>query len=163
MGQYYLLVNLDKREYLETHVFNDGSKLMEFGQSAGGVLLGLTILLVNGNGRGGGDICSDDPIIGSWAGDRIVFTGDYADPRKFLTEQDIKDFQDKYRKEEKEDRQQYMEENTNLYSVAGALYENISNKVLKVLIDTDELSEERIDGIKQMNRIMGKEDPEFIK
>ena len=163
MGQYYLLVNLDKKEYLETHKFNDCSKLMEFGQSAGGVLLGLTILLADGNGRGGGDINSDDSIIGSWAGDRIVITGDYANPRKFLTEQEIKDYQEKYKEEEEKDRQQYMENNTNLYSIAQAFYEDISNKIVKVLIDAKEFPQDRIDGIKQMNEWMNRKNPEFIK
>jgi len=86
MGQYYFIVNLDKREYLRPHKFGDGLKLMEFGQSAGGILLGLTILLADGNGRGIGDCGDEQPnsIIGSWAGDKIVIAGDYADPNKFV-------------------------------------------------------------------------------
>lgn len=49
-------------------------------------MLGLAYLLADGNGRGGGDIYSretDKPrhFSGSWAGDRIVVTGDYADPK----------------------------------------------------------------------------------
>jgi hypothetical protein len=42
-------------------------------------MAGLAILLANSNGRGGGDLRSDNPIIGSWAGDRIVIAGDYAE------------------------------------------------------------------------------------
>ncbi len=81
MGQYHLIVNLDKREFLYPHEFGDGFKLMEFGQSAGGTLTGLTILLAASNGRGGGDFF--DPSNGSghrpgcWAGDRIAIIGDY--------------------------------------------------------------------------------------
>ena len=163
MGQYYLIANLDKKEYLHPHKFDDGMKLMEFGQSCSGTLTGLTILLADGNGRGGGDIQSNDPIIGSWAGDRIVITGDYADPRKFLTEQEIIDFQEKYQKEESEDRQKYMEKNTNLFSIVDTFYTDISDKVVKVLIDADEFPEERIEGIKSKNKFMKRENPEYIK
>ena len=82
MGQYHLIANLDKREFLNPHQFGDGIKLMEFGQSSGGTLTGLTILLAASNGRGGGDFF--DPGIrenprppGCWAGDRIAIIGDY--------------------------------------------------------------------------------------
>lgn len=78
MGQYYKIVNLDKRQYLNPCAFGDGLKLMEFACSSHGTLAGLAILLANSNGRGGGDLRSDHEIIGSWAGDRIVVAGDYA-------------------------------------------------------------------------------------
>jgi len=79
MGQYYKVVNLDKKEYLHPHKFDDGMKLLEFGCSREGTMTGLSILLAEGNGRGGGDLHSDNPIIGSWARDRIAVVGDYAD------------------------------------------------------------------------------------
>ncbi len=84
MGQYYLIVNLDKREYLHPHRFGDGLKLMEFGCSSDGTMTALAILLADGNGRGGGDLDADDPIVGSWAGDRIVVAGDYADGGRWI-------------------------------------------------------------------------------
>ena len=34
MGQYYLIANIDKKEYIHPHKFDDGMKLMEFGQSS---------------------------------------------------------------------------------------------------------------------------------
>lgn len=82
MGQYHYVCNLDKREYLHPHRFGDGLKLMEFGNSMGGTLTALTILLGASNGRGGGDLhISDDhplaEVVGSWAGDRIAIIGDY--------------------------------------------------------------------------------------
>ncbi len=83
MGQYYKIVNLTKKQYLHPHRFGDGLKLMEFSMSASGVMAGLAILLADGNGRGSGDLHSDNPIIGSWAGDRIVIAGDYADEGKW--------------------------------------------------------------------------------
>ncbi len=114
MGQYYYIVNIDKHEYLHPHKFNDGLKLLEFGCSANGVMTALAILLSDGNGRGGGDICVTGPvsdlgklkhhqrvdhkfeskgksyetrvpkISGRWAGDRIVISGDYADANHLL-------------------------------------------------------------------------------
>jgi len=111
MGQYYYIVNIDKHEHLHPHKFDDGLKLLEFGCSAYGVMTALAILLADGNGRGGGDICISGPVselgepkphqlvdhrydidgkpyetrvpksAGRWAGDRIVITGDYADAK----------------------------------------------------------------------------------
>jgi len=78
MGQYYVIINLDKQEYLHPHKFGDGLKLMEFGCSSYGIMAGLAILLSDGNGRGGGDLQSNNPIIGSWARNRIIVAGDYA-------------------------------------------------------------------------------------
>lgn len=79
MGQYYYIINLDKKQYLHPHRFGDGLKLLEFGCSGNGTMTALAILLADGNNRGGGDLHSDNPIIGSWAGDRIIIAGDYAD------------------------------------------------------------------------------------
>lgn len=77
MGQYFKVANIDKMEYLEAHKFGDGLKLLEFGASGCGTMLGLALLLRQSNEGGGGDIQSDLPIIGSWAGDRITIVGDY--------------------------------------------------------------------------------------
>lgn len=80
MGQYYKVVNLTKKEYLNPHDFDDGAKLMEFGQSSGGTMASLAILLANSNGRGGGDAdCDDMEWVGRWAGDEIIIAGDYAE------------------------------------------------------------------------------------
>ena len=112
MGQYYRIVNIKKKQYITPHTFGDGAKLMEFSMSASGVLAGLSILLADGNGRGGGDLHSENDIVGSWAGDNIVIAGDYADEGKFV----------------KEPQQ-------NLYQVATMEGEDISVKVLDALCD----------------------------
>ncbi len=83
MGQYYLACNLDKKQLIDPHDFGDGAKLMEFACSPSGTAGALAVLLADGNGRGGGDCRSENPIIGSWAGDRIVVAGDYADIGKW--------------------------------------------------------------------------------
>lgn len=112
MGQYYKIVNIKKKQYITPHTFGDGAKLMEFSMSANGVLAGLAILLADGNGRGGGDLHSTNSIVGSWAGDNIVVTGDYADDGKFVKDVD-----------------------KNLYHVASIEGEDISLKVLEALFD----------------------------
>jgi hypothetical protein len=112
MGQYYKIVNVKKKQYITPHAFGDGAKLMEFSMSASGVLAGLAILLADGNGRGGGDLNSENPIVGSWAGDNIVIAGDYADNGKFVKQPE-----------------------QCLYEVCQAEGEDISIKVLDALCD----------------------------
>jgi len=119
MGQYYKIVNVKKKQYITPYTFGDGLKLMEFGMSANGVLAGLAILLADGNGRGGGDLHSENPIIGSWAGDNIVIAGDYADKGRFVKTTD-----------------------QNLYEVCQAEGEDISIKVLDALCDDGYFFEE---------------------
>jgi len=113
MGQYHYPVNWDKGEYICPHRFGDGLKLLEFGCSASGTLLGLAVLLASSNkggARGGGDlhpwhggpgyegrensvIVSDEYeqrlmnfIVGRWAGDRISVLGDYHNEDELVSE-----------------------------------------------------------------------------
>ena len=123
MGQYYQIVNLDKQEYLHPHKFGDGLKLLEFGASAMGTLTGLTILLADGNNRGGGDLYSDNLIIGSWAGDRIVIAGDYADEGNFIPGS-VED-----------------PETWTLYSYAQEYFEDISELVIAAMRDDEYLDQ----------------------
>ena len=119
MGQYYLIVNLDKKQFLHPHKCGDGLKLLEFGCSANGTLTALAILLADGNNRGGGDLHSENPIIGSWAGDRIVIAGDYADEGKFTGDP-----------------------TRTLYRVADEEFEDISRRALRAMTDDCYLAEE---------------------
>jgi hypothetical protein len=80
------------------------------------MMCGLAILLADGNNRGGGDLRSDDPIIGSWSGDRIVIAGDYADEGKFLSEFTL-------------------DLNQTLYQYARETFNDISNKVVAAMKD----------------------------
>jgi hypothetical protein len=114
MGQYYYIVNLDKKQYLDPHAFGHGMKLLEFSCSQGGANTALACLLANSNGRGGGDLHSENPIVGSWAGDRIVVAGDYA---------------------EIGDRGE-LDDNENLYGKCSkGTFENISYKIMVALAD----------------------------
>jgi hypothetical protein len=56
MGQYHILVNLDKREYVSSSGLGSGIKLWEMMASRPSALTALAPLLACSNGRGGGDL-----------------------------------------------------------------------------------------------------------
>lgn len=74
----YILGNIDKKEYLLPAAFGERDDLAAIVGSYEGVMLGLVVLLADGNNRGGGDLRSDHVIIGTWAGDRIVLLDETA-------------------------------------------------------------------------------------
>ena len=89
MGQYFKLVNLDKREVICPWCLDGGAKLWEWAANTKGSVL--TLLLRKSDEGGGGDYygyhkgcdeggaiqCPLSPIAGRWAGDRIALVGDY--------------------------------------------------------------------------------------
>jgi len=109
MGQYHMVVNLTKREFIHPHKLGSGLKLGEqiANGANGGTGAALLVLLAASNGRGGGDLDVTDnwhgperefprdnaqpgPMpetyseiakrtIGRWAGDQIAVVGDYAE------------------------------------------------------------------------------------
>jgi hypothetical protein len=70
MGQYYKPINLDKKQYVYSHDFGNGLKLMEHSW-VGNQFVGIVEALIAEGG--------------AWHGDRIVWSGDYADPEKGKT------------------------------------------------------------------------------
>lgn len=80
MGQYHKVYNLDKHEFINPHEIDNGAKLLE--QCGPGDLAttsdAVWLLIANSNGRGGGD-ANKHPMVGRWAGDRLVVQGDYAE------------------------------------------------------------------------------------
>ena len=114
MGQYFKVVNTTKGQTLNPYSFGSGAKLMEFTSDGMSIMQGLGILLADGNNRGGGDLRSDNPIIGSWAGDNIVITGDYADEGKFVPKKNSKE---------------------NLYTYCDENFVDVSNEVIRALCD----------------------------
>lgn len=66
------IYNFDKNECITPAKFGDDPVAMNFLAGRDGITTGLAVLLADGNGRGGGDLYSDHPVIGSWAGDRIA-------------------------------------------------------------------------------------------
>jgi len=132
MGQYYIAVNISKGEWLHPHRFGDGLKLLEFGSSGDGTMLGLAVLLASGNGRGGGDLNSENKIVGSWAGDRIIIVGDYADADESLLPMDWKKKWVPYAKKNKLERPN---DPPALYDYAQAALKDISEDVIVALCD----------------------------
>ena len=117
MGQYYVIVNIEKKEFLHPHQFGDGLKLLEFGCNSCDILTGLTILLADeNNNRYWWNLKSKDSIIGSWAGNKIVIAGNYADPDKFGIKTATKE-----------------DPNCNLYDKATKYYKDVSLAVIDVL------------------------------
>jgi hypothetical protein len=79
MGQYHILVNLDKNEYVSPHDLGLGLKQLEHNGAFVGTLAdALYFLTMTSPARGGGDYPRTD-ISGRWAGDRCVVLGDYTE------------------------------------------------------------------------------------
>lgn len=74
MGQAFVLVNFDKKQYIHPHKMDDGYKLGEIAFSSGGTSTALCLLIATNPDR-----FDNDPhgVIGSWAGDRIALVGEY--------------------------------------------------------------------------------------
>lgn len=141
MGQYYKIVNIDKKQFLNPHRFGDGLKLLEFGSSGGGTMNGLAVLLANSNNRGGGDLRSDHEIVGSWAGDRIVIAGDYAVPTDKGENSRVKGADGKF---------------ANLYYRCDTdEFEDISEQVLIAMCDDPYLKQDIANSLKQGTFGMG--------
>jgi hypothetical protein len=82
MGQYHYLVNLDKKQFVHPHEIGNGLKLHEqvgWQYSTATALVMLLAASSRDGGRGGGDFHAEHPLVGSWAGDRVAFVGDYAE------------------------------------------------------------------------------------
>jgi len=90
MGQYWKLVNLDKKEFVHPHKLGSGLKLWECLANSPGIGGAMIILqAAMPVPRGGGDLTLDSDndayneiakrTIGRWAGDRVVLVGDYAE------------------------------------------------------------------------------------
>lgn len=67
MGQYFYVVNLDKKEFLHPHKLGIGLKLGELCQPQ---MMAAIVYLTSSN--------EGDGRQGSWRGDRIAIEGDYA-------------------------------------------------------------------------------------
>ncbi|KAL0037137.1 hypothetical protein WJX79_002067 [Trebouxia sp. C0005] len=95
MGQYYTLVNLDKKQSMDPHagMFRNGTQLSLSKYTSSATLaaqlcsLGVKPLLALALISVDSDEDSPNPLWGSWAGDRVVLIGDYSDDfPEFLTE-----------------------------------------------------------------------------
>ena len=79
MGQYFVAVNLDRREFVHPWQVGSGAKLWEI--CANPMAGALAYLLRQSSQTGGGDIADPESAehAGRWAGDRVILVGDYDD------------------------------------------------------------------------------------
>ena len=136
MGQYHLILNLDKRQYLEPHASGEGAKLLEFGCSMEGTMTALAALLARDNGKGGGDLyppdgTGDTALIGSWAGDRIVIAGDYGEPGDLVDSSDAGLFA--LTQEGLRFVLRNLKVAPNVYKVAQQIFDNVSDRIIRLL------------------------------
>jgi hypothetical protein len=79
MGQYDVLVNVDKKEMVVPHGLGLGLKQYEhIGEFNGTLADAMYILMMTSPARGGGDFPSTN-ISRRWAGDRVLVLGDYTE------------------------------------------------------------------------------------
>jgi len=78
MGQYYHPISRDKKQYLYSHTYDSGLKLMEHSWLKSEFVNAVMTLLKEG---------------GEWFKTSIVWAGDYADKGKHLTSEQIKKYQ----------------------------------------------------------------------
>ena len=78
MGQYHVIINLDKGEYIHPHRLGDGLKWAEQAGSEEGTMAAVWGAITCPQPRGGGDP-GKHPWVGRWHGDRVVMVGDYAE------------------------------------------------------------------------------------
>jgi hypothetical protein len=77
MGQYHVLVNLDKKEIVTPHGLGLGLKQREhLGEFNGTLADAMYLLVMTSPNRGGGDLPPTN-ISSRWAGDRVLVLGDY--------------------------------------------------------------------------------------
>ena len=77
MGQYHVLVNLDKKEIVTPHGLGLGLKQYEhIGEFNGTLADAMYILMMTSPSRGGGDFPSTN-ISSRWVGDRVLILCDY--------------------------------------------------------------------------------------
>ena len=91
MGQYFLIVNTTKKEYLHPHRFGEGLKFMEFTVDGCGIMHGLAHLLAQSSS---GVAIDDLEVTGRWVGDHVVIVGDYDESGVFDEAYESDDYHD---------------------------------------------------------------------
>lgn len=90
MGQYFLLVNVDRKEYVDPFFVGGGSGYKLWEWCTNNTTRVIPFLIRKSSSIGcGGDLLSDSyKYAGRWAGDRIVLVGDYDDSGLFTVAED---------------------------------------------------------------------------
>lgn len=81
MGQYHILINLDKMEKVNPHALGHGLKQWEQVATPAGMGDVMYVLLTASPARGGGDLDEVKGVTGRWVGDRVVVVGDYTEDK----------------------------------------------------------------------------------
>ena len=116
MGQYFLIVNTDKKQFLDAYRFGEGVADLQIVSGYHAQALALLSCKMD-------DVRdTEGSLLGSWSRDFVLAVGDYAPPDKYGI---------KTATEEKPER--------NLYKLAREEFEDISYKALAMLCETHEL------------------------
>jgi hypothetical protein len=81
MGQYHLLVNSERKEFVNPRMLDMGMKQMEHCGFLGDLPFIQYLLTTASPGRGFGDFSLNDDreFIGRWCGERVFILGDYTE------------------------------------------------------------------------------------
>lgn len=77
MGQYHILVNLDKKEIVSPNGLGLGLKQYEHTACEGSLSDAMYLLVMSSPAQGNGDFPLVEGLSGRWCGDRVVIIGDY--------------------------------------------------------------------------------------
>jgi hypothetical protein len=131
MGQYYVVVNTTKRQYLRPATFGNQAKLDGVTRPADGIMTGLGVLLADGNGNGDWTAQGLPSLYGSWAGDAIVLAGDYGTKGLHVSVEDEATYRTRCGTEA------VGPDRPRLYHVALELFEDVSERVVVALCEDE--------------------------
>ncbi|WMI68216.1 hypothetical protein [Mangrovimonas sp. YM274] len=129
MGQYFKIVNVSKKQFIDIDSLGENNKLGFIGQGLNGIALG-RLLTSSGKDwdedffKAFGNPNSDKIYMGIWAGDKIVVAGDYDEPdTNGIKTSDAENG------------------NRNLYDKTESDYENITDEIIKWLANDEQTAE----------------------
>ena len=96
-GKVHLVVNLDKKEYLDPRAYGGEQNTLDFANIRFSILADLIIKLIYSTGSGGGDLPGSVTSQGVWAGDRITICTaeqleDFGSFKDVSSTEDVKQF-----------------------------------------------------------------------
>jgi hypothetical protein len=129
MGQYYVVANFSKKEFLNPHRLGTGGKLAEMFYSDwfSKVLLAAIAL--------GDWTLPDHPFVGRWAGDQVILVGDYmtSDYVSQMIEEGKLSLPSWVLEELTEHENAVVDENPSFYSYVKTCFKDISVEAIKFL------------------------------
>lgn len=142
MGQYFKIINLDKRQYFSPSIFDEGIKKTSILQGMHAYALGKLITY-------GGELSEENKKwrkgneqgiwFGAWAGDKIAIVGDYAKSNLLGIEPTNPE-----------------NKAINLYELAELEFENIGGKLILWLINDEKFADWLSDRLKTNEQYIGK-------